>query len=58
MNLIATRTVIWAAKFGMFLSLLCALIAISQSSLMAADDLIQPRLPLIFLSRCRSRISS
>ena len=49
MNLIATRTVIWADKFGMFLSLLCALIAISQSSLMAADDLIPTALAIDFL---------
>lgn len=49
MNLIATRTVIWGAKFGIFLSLLGALIAISQSSLMATDDLIPAALAIDFL---------
>ncbi|MGD9588195.1 MAG: hypothetical protein AB7Q37_06085 [Pyrinomonadaceae bacterium] len=49
MNLLATRTAIWAIKICILLSLLAGLIAISQSSLMAADDLIPTALAIDFL---------
>jgi hypothetical protein len=49
MNLFATRSVIWTAKVGILLTLLAALVAISQSSLMTADDLFPTALAIDFL---------
>ncbi|HEX6279205.1 MAG TPA: hypothetical protein VFZ49_04235 [Pyrinomonadaceae bacterium] len=49
MTLKATASTIWALKIGVFLSLLAGLVAISQSSLMAADELIPAALAFDFL---------
>ena len=49
MNYFPTASLIWAAKVGLFLSLLGVLIAISQSALMTADALIPAALAIDFI---------
>lgn len=49
MTLKATVSTVWTIKIGIFLSLPAGLVAISQSSLMAADEIIPTALAIDFL---------